>query len=228
MHPRLLTRVLTSLLFAGLLPFTALASKITVTTDPPGATVQLDGVAQGTSPVTIPKVAPGTHLLKVSKEGFVTREDSLDVDGDSDFQLHAPLNPAPKVVESPKPAPAPEPRKDPPAPPPAPSSMPPPMPAHPPVAPKSEPKAQLPLPVSELPVAWGTQKKSLVLVVETVPPEAYVQVVGLQEAKRAPATFTGFAPGKIQLIVRAHGHHEKRVEVDLAFDARTRVVLDPL
>jgi len=76
-------------------------------------------------------------------------------------------------------------------------------------------------------VAWGTQKKTLVLVVETIPPEAYVQVVGLQEVKRAPATFTGFAPGTVQLLVRAPNYKEKRVEVELNHDARTRVTLDP-
>jgi len=61
-----------------LLPGTAFASKITITTEPIGAAVQLDNVAYGPSPVTIPKVVPGVHQLKVSLEGYVTREDVLE------------------------------------------------------------------------------------------------------------------------------------------------------
>ena len=181
------------LLLAVGTPAASLASKVTVTTDPPGATVQLDGVAVGVSPVTITKVAPGTHLLKVAKEGYTTREDSIDVDGDSDFQIHAPLNPAPKFVDTPKPAPKPEPepRKDPPPPP-----------------PKLEPR--------------------LVLVVEAAPAEALVQIVGQPDAKRVPATFTGLSPGVLRLVVSAPGYQDRRVEIDLKQDSRTRVVLDPV
>jgi len=208
-------RSLALVLGLAVLPATALASRVTVTTDPPGATVQLDGVAFGTSPIVIPKVERGTHLLKVALAGYVTREDSIEVDGDSDLQIHAPLNPAPKFVETPKPPPPPRPT-------PAPVSTP--SPPLPPV--KDPPKEQVPIGVSQLPVAWGTQKKSLVLVVETVPDNAYVQVVGMNEVKRAPATFTGFAAGTLQLVVRAPGYRERKVEVNLTQDARTRVVLE--
>jgi hypothetical protein len=217
LHPLLVACV-------ALLPSVAAASKITITTDPVGAVVQLDGVSFGPSPVTIPKVSPGAHQLRVSAEGYVTREDLLDVDGSSDFQIHAPLNPAPKKVEAPAPPPKPEPAPQP-TPPPA-QPQPAPTPPAAPVAPP--PAAQKPLPVSELPVGWGTQKKTLVLLVETVPADAYVQVVGMEEVKRAPATFTGFAPGIVRLRVRAPNHKEKHVEVDLKHDARTRVTLEKL
>lgn len=218
LHPLLVACV-------ALLPSVAAASKITITTDPVGAVVQLDGVSYGPSPVIIPKVEPGAHQLKVSAEGYVTREDLLDVDGSSDFQIHAPLNPAPKKVEPPAPPPKPEPAPQPPAP-----TPPPPTPTQPPPAPTpvTPPAVQKPVPVSELPVGWGTQKKTLVLLVETVPAEAYVQVVGMEEVKRAPATFTGFAPGIVRLRVRAPNHKEKHVEVDLKHDARTRVTLEKL
>jgi hypothetical protein len=131
------------------------------------------------------------------------------------------LNPAPKYVETPKPPPA---RVEPTPPPPSPKPVSTQLPPLPQV--KEAPKEQLPLPVSQLPVAWGTQKKSLVLVVETVPDNAYVQVVGMNEVRRAPATFTGFSAGNIQLVVRAPGYKEKKVEVYLKEDARTRVVLE--
>jgi hypothetical protein len=89
-------------------------------------------------------------------------------------------------------------------------------------------EARAPLPVSELPVAWGTQRKTFSLVVETVPPGALVQVVGMPEVKRAPTTFTGFAAGTLQLLVRAPGYWDRRVAVDITSDARTRVELEPI
>ena len=129
--PHKLSRAVLAAVLVGL-PAAALASQIKVTTDPAGATVQLDGVAQGQAPVTIPKVGRGSHTLKVSAEGYVTREDVIDVDGESDFQIHAPLNPAPKVhVEPPRP---PEPKREPPA------LVPPPPP------PEAKPQMPLPLP----------------------------------------------------------------------------------
>lgn len=208
-----LSRALLATILAFGVSATAFASEIKVTTDPSGANVQLDGVSHGQAPVTIPKVLRGSHTLKVSMDGYVTREDVLDVDGESDFQVHAPLNPAPKLPppEPPKPTPPPpEPKRDPPPPSsPPPSAPPPPM--------------VVARPVGETPV-----KRSLVLLVETVPEHAFVQVVGMDENKRAPATFSGFAPGTLQLLVRAPGYKDKKVEVDLQHDARTRVKLDPL
>ena len=206
----------------------ALAAQIKVTTDPTGASVQLDGVSHGPSPVTIPEVSRGAHTLKVSLEGYLTREDLIEVDGDSDLQIHAPLNPAPKL---PPPEPPKPPKATPPASEPAAQASPPPiafLPPPPPPLPAVEARPQAPLPVSELPAAWGAPKKTLVLLVETVPAQAFVQVVGMPEVKRAPATFTGFSPGTIQLQVRAPGFKDKKVEVDLQHDARTRVTLEPL
>ncbi|MGC4121680.1 MAG: PEGA domain-containing protein [Myxococcales bacterium] len=196
---------------------TALASEIKLTTEPSGANVQLDDVAFGQSPVTIKKVTRGSHTLKVSLEGYVTREDVIDVDGESDFQIHAPLNPAPKPppAEPARPTPPPAEPKRATAPPPAP---PPPSPAPPPPPPLVEART----------VPDPPAKKSLMLLVETVPDNAFVQVVGLDENKRSPATFTGFAPGTLQLLVRAPGFKDKKVEVNLQHDARTRVKLDPL
>ena len=114
-----LSRILVAVLTLAGTSGTALASEIKITTDPSGANVQLDNVSQGPSPVTIKKVTRGSHTLKVSLEGWVTREDVIDVDGESDFQIHAPLNPAPKLPtpEPPKVTPPPaEPKVAPPPP----------------------------------------------------------------------------------------------------------------
>ncbi len=232
------------LLLPLLLSAPALASTVKITTDPPGALVQLDGVAYGAAPVTIPKVPAGLHELKVSLEGYVTRVDGLQVAEDQEVVVHAPLNPEPKVVPTPpKPvAPPPPPPKTvivPPPPPPAapypppvtaqPVTPPPPPPVAAPPAP-ARPGAALPpppLPVSELPVAWGTQKKSLVLYVTASPANAMVQVIGLPDIKPAPAAFPGFAPGTVTVRVFAPGYKEQTVEVELKGDARTHVTLEP-
>lgn len=212
-------------LLAAAAPASALASQLSVSTDPPGAAVQLDGVAYGTSPVTIPRVPRGTHLLRVSKEGYLPREDSLEVDGDSDLQVHAPLNPAPRLVEPPPPAPRVEPLPPPPPPPPSAAALPPPPP--PAVLPPPPPALPTPPPAPAPAPAPALARSTLMLVVETVPAHATVQVIGLPDVRRAPATFTGFAPGVVRLLVRAPGYQDKRVEVDLAHDARTRVSLVP-
>jgi hypothetical protein len=46
----------------------ALGGKISVVTDPPGARVQIDGVARGTSPLTVGDLAPAEHTVAVSSE----------------------------------------------------------------------------------------------------------------------------------------------------------------
>jgi TonB family protein len=45
-----------------------------VVTEPPGAAVLLDGAEVGRSPLALPSVAPGSHTLRVSREGFAPAE----------------------------------------------------------------------------------------------------------------------------------------------------------
>ncbi|MFN7135065.1 MAG: PEGA domain-containing protein [Myxococcales bacterium] len=232
-----------SLAAALLLSLPALASTLKVTTDPEGALVQLDGAAKGHAPVTIADVPPGVHELKVSKDGYVTRVDSLQVGVDQELIVHAPLNPAPKPVQPAPPPPVqpmpqthyvpqPPPVVAPAPPQPMPQTRyvpsPPPVLAPPPPPPAAPAAPPPPMPVSELPVAWGTQKKSLVLTVTTTPADAMVQVVGLPDIKRSPAIFPGFAPGTVRVRVFAAGHQEQTVPIELQGDVRTHVTLQPL
>jgi hypothetical protein len=46
------------------------AGSLSVTTTPAGATVFIDGVQRGLSPVTIPDLSPGTHALRVVMNGY--------------------------------------------------------------------------------------------------------------------------------------------------------------
>jgi len=53
--------------------------QIHVATTPDAAVVSLNGVVQGTSPLTVEDVRPGTHLLTVSKNGFREARRTLEV-----------------------------------------------------------------------------------------------------------------------------------------------------
>jgi len=49
------------------------AVTITITTDPPGSTVSVDGVPVGLGPQTV-KLRPGPHRLKALKSGYFAAE----------------------------------------------------------------------------------------------------------------------------------------------------------
>jgi hypothetical protein len=51
----------------------ALTGSLFVNTTPAGAQLTLDGLTAGISPATLPDIIQGSHLLNVSKEGFVTQ-----------------------------------------------------------------------------------------------------------------------------------------------------------
>jgi hypothetical protein len=52
-------------------------TSVRVTTSPKGAAVYLDDTYMGEGPITLKKVAPGEHLLKVSKKGYEDWSDTL-------------------------------------------------------------------------------------------------------------------------------------------------------
>jgi PEGA domain/Tetratricopeptide repeat len=52
---------------------------ITITTEPPGATLKLDGVAAGTTDITGLYSLKGDHDLEISKPGFVSQQSTINV-----------------------------------------------------------------------------------------------------------------------------------------------------
>lgn len=52
-------------------------TSVRVTTNPKGAAVYLDGTYMGEGPITLKKVAPGEHILKVSKKSYEDWSDTL-------------------------------------------------------------------------------------------------------------------------------------------------------
>ncbi|MFM8980558.1 MAG: PEGA domain-containing protein [Planctomycetia bacterium] len=52
---------------------------LTLDSDPPGARVWVDGVARGTTPVTLPFVHPGTWHVRMEKPGFLAVAQDVSV-----------------------------------------------------------------------------------------------------------------------------------------------------
>jgi hypothetical protein len=77
---------------------------IKVKSDPPGATVSVDGVAQmGAAPLDV-KVAPGKHTVRVTSPGYDAYEKELTLDpGASDTTIDAMLMKTVAVAEAPPP-----------------------------------------------------------------------------------------------------------------------------
>ena len=57
---------------------TGAKAEVSMTSDPPGAEITLDGAFVGDTPSTI-GIAPGEHTIDISKNGFVTWERKLAV-----------------------------------------------------------------------------------------------------------------------------------------------------
>jgi hypothetical protein len=77
---------------------------VKVNSDPPGASVSLDGVAQmGTAPLDV-KVTPGTHKVRVTMPGYDAFEKELTVEpGAADMKVDALLLKSVPIPEAPPP-----------------------------------------------------------------------------------------------------------------------------
>jgi TonB family protein len=73
---------------------------ISVETDPPGATVKLDGEVKGQSPLPGLQPKPGGQLLRVEKEGF-TAEELKVKPGDGEVRLTLKPEPGPAAAAKP-------------------------------------------------------------------------------------------------------------------------------
>lgn len=68
---------------------------VNITSQPSGATVFIDGVQRGTTPLTVTGVAMGTHDVTVVKEGYYTYSTQVTVTHTGTHQLHAVLSKVP-------------------------------------------------------------------------------------------------------------------------------------
>ena len=70
-------------------------SELVVTSEPPGASVTVDGIGWGFTPVTIRHLPPGVKRIRVTKEGYSSEERETRVAGDRPSKLHIPLRTVP-------------------------------------------------------------------------------------------------------------------------------------
>lgn len=66
---------------------TSKLAEVSVATNPDGATVMLDGVTKGISPLSIPNIMAGDHTLAITSLGFVAR--NLKVKTTAGYKLNA-------------------------------------------------------------------------------------------------------------------------------------------
>lgn len=87
---------------------TSKLSEISITTNPDGATVSLDGETKGITPISIPNVAASDHSLAVASPGFLSR--TMKVKTTAGYKLNAvvklALSGEPVQESSPSPTPA--------------------------------------------------------------------------------------------------------------------------
>ncbi len=83
----------------------AVTTALVVDSDPPGATVTLDGVPVGTTPLE-QEVDPGAHALEIASDGYVSQSKSVEVERGTTAALRFALGPVatpPPAVEGPAP-----------------------------------------------------------------------------------------------------------------------------
>ena len=69
------------------------AGSLLVRSRPPGATVRVDGAAVGVTPVEVPDVAFGTHLVRIELPGYRPWVSEVDVSGTAQIRVGASLEP---------------------------------------------------------------------------------------------------------------------------------------
>lgn len=75
-----------------------LPARVTVTTDPAGAQVTIDGAVQpGTTPLTV-ELAPGAHRVEASLSGYLPAASDLQVQGGDELEQRIALEPEPAAA----------------------------------------------------------------------------------------------------------------------------------
>ena len=62
-------------------------TRLVITSDPAGARVTVDGVGWGVTPLTIRHLPPGDRIVRVTKDGFLAREQRVRVEGSASVRL---------------------------------------------------------------------------------------------------------------------------------------------
>jgi hypothetical protein len=76
----------------------AYTAKLFVESQPEGAEVRLNGVVKGTAPLMIEEVQPGEVTVSVSKDGYETYEQTMEVESLKSYEVAATLKSAPSIL----------------------------------------------------------------------------------------------------------------------------------
>ncbi len=76
-----------------------LSKGISISSSPAGATVMLDGVAKGTTPITVKNLVPGIHILELNLTGYSLWKSTIDAPDNGIKTIEISL--APKTAGSP-------------------------------------------------------------------------------------------------------------------------------
>jgi hypothetical protein len=68
---------------------------LSVTTDPAGAEVYVDGVLRGASPATIPDIPAGAHMLRLKREGYQVMTVPVEIPAGKTTEYSTTLVPEP-------------------------------------------------------------------------------------------------------------------------------------
>ncbi|MBT3296436.1 MAG: PEGA domain-containing protein [Verrucomicrobia bacterium] len=103
MRARLLTlplalALLGTLSAATLAQTDIIAPQLRITTDPEMADIRFDGALQGQSPLTLSDLAPGPHLLSVTKSGYHDVRQSIALTGAQRIALNLTLEPVSGLI----------------------------------------------------------------------------------------------------------------------------------
>ncbi|HJJ30647.1 MAG TPA: PEGA domain-containing protein [Methanocorpusculum sp.] len=88
---------------ATLTPATPTTASLTVTSSPSGASVYVDNVYYGITPVTVSSLQPGSHSVKVSSLGYLDSINTITVAAGQSVSLPVTLTPSSPSPKSPAP-----------------------------------------------------------------------------------------------------------------------------
>jgi transcriptional regulator with XRE-family HTH domain len=74
-------------------PQTVVDNSLSVTSDPSGARVTVNGIGWGFTPLTIPHLPPGEKVIRLSKDGFSSVETTVTLAGDGPASVSLSLQP---------------------------------------------------------------------------------------------------------------------------------------
>jgi len=82
------------------------SGSLSIQSNPAGADVYVDNEYMGITPLVLPSIAPGTHTVLLTHQGYADWRATIQVQRDSQARVDATLSPSPTIVPTKAPLPA--------------------------------------------------------------------------------------------------------------------------